>query len=310
MPLSWNRRRNSTIKSLKQLFTEPVSNKILKSPILWGRHTFSENTINNLEVFKRRRSNCLFIKHPYTRDLFQLTSHEVLPENLIIQDLLLIFSYCSSVPMTKQQVHNIFIYFINALLIQQKKLNNISYIKIANNIIQDVLLNDVATLFNCTKSALKILTAKRISQISTYYKKYKPSDSQLNSILFKAIQQNNSRVINLILSKKIKFDNKLTDKHGKTALHWSCYHNNYKLTKILLKQQVDPVAPDIKGVNPIKIAKDNNNIKIIKLLNKYNKAINQSCLFNYNYLTSNAKPQYSFLETKHKNADLRNRHRY
>lgn len=315
MPLLWNRNYYVTKKTLKQLFTDVITNQPLKAPILWGRHTLSENTISNLKVFKKRRSNYLFIKHPYTREVLQLTSHAILPENLIIQDLLLLFSYCNSVRMTNKQLHNMFIYFINALLIQQKKLNCISYIKIINNIIQDVLLNDIVKLFNCTKAVLKILTAKKLSQISIYYRKYRPSDQHLNGILFKAIKQNNSRLINLILSKNIKLDHKLTDKHDKTALHWSCYHNNYQLTKILLKQQADPAAQDVKGVTPIKIAKDNNNIKIIRLLDKYNRitVANQSCLFNYNYLISNSelsKSQYEQLRTKQKNADLRNRYRY
>lgn len=310
MPLSWNRHCNITIKALKRMFTEPISNKILKLPILWGRHTFSEKTISQLQVFRKNKGNYLFIKHPYTREKCQLDGHIILPENLIIQDLLLIFSYCKSEHIMKKQIHKIFVYFINALLIQQKKLNNINYIKINNNSIQDLLLNDVVKFFNCTNAVLKILTATKLSKISSYYKKYRPSDAHLNGILFKAIKQNNSRIINLILTRNIRFNCNLTDKHGKTALHWSCYHNNYQLTKILLRQKAGPSIQDFKGVTPIKIAKDNNNIKIIMLLNKYACMQNKPCLFSYSGLNYKDKLKHQYTKIEQEHVEHRYRYRY
>lgn len=290
MAIKWTQNNKYIINKLKEFFTEQVSNKILKSPILWGQHTFSNITINQLTIFYDKKHKNMYILHPYTRDIFSINKTSMLPENTLIHDLLLIFAYCRSIKLLGSTLKGIFIYFIQALLIQQKQLNQTDYIKVVNNRIQDLLLKELVKFFKCNKQVIKILKATNFSK-----KLHKPSNTHINGIFFMAAKKNNERLINLILSKKFKINVNLKDKNGKTLLHWACYHGNYKLVKSLLVRKADHQMRDNANMQPMQVISNNNNLEITNLLIKHEKRRfnlvkrrnrSVSCLLKYNHLRS------------------------
>ncbi len=271
---------NAFLDKLEELFTESISNRLFMSPRLWGQHTFSKNTINRL-VASHGKNNSKYIQHPYTRENLYIEQIKELPENTIINDLILIFWYSKTIEIDNQTLKNILVYFIKCLLIQQKKINQTTHLLNAKNEIQDLLLKELAEFLECTKEIVEILSS------TTSLKKHdynRPSNFHLNGILFMAIKQNNYRLINLLLH-QIKIDVNIEDKKGKTALYWACcnglkyvaeiligwganvnvqdltnrttplfwacYHGELELAEILLENGAKINAKDVKGQTPL-----------------------------------------------------------
>ncbi len=53
---------------------------------------------------------------------------------------------------------------------------------------------------------------------------------------------------------------------GMTALHWACHHNNFELTKLLLKNGAKANSSNRYGVTPLSLACQNGNGEIVSLL--------------------------------------------
>ena len=300
MPNNGNN-NNTLLNTLEELFTESVSLQLLRSPMLWEQHTFSKSTINRLAVFSSKQNN-RYITHPCTRNNICVDKIKELPENFIIQDLILIFLYCKSIEIDNKTLRNIFIYFINILLVQQKKLNRTNHLLNSSNHIQDVLLRNLGEALKCTKQIIKILTIPFCKNVISGYKVIRPLDIHLNGILFMAIKYNNDRLIDLMLSLKLEIDVSIVDKKNKTLLHWACYYgkkelvtklinfnanlnaqdvdrrsplywacynNKYEVAKVLLQNNADVDFKDINGKTPILIARNKGHIKLAEMLIEY-----------------------------------------
>jgi hypothetical protein len=264
---------NTIISKLEELFTESIFPILLNFPILWGQHTFSKSTINNLTIYydKYKRK---YITHPYTRARVYVNKINELPENIIIKDLILIFLYCKTIEGNKNIIRKIFIYFIKALLTQQKKLDKTNHLLDVNEEIQDILLRDIVELLKYKKNVIKILSTQDFGDKNNYYKKYTPSNVHLNEILFIAIRQNNDRLIDILLSKKFNIDLTIKDQKEKTALHWACYYGQKKAVKMLLDMKADVNAKDINGQTPLYWACFNKRPEIVEMLLKYKADVN------------------------------------
>ena len=258
---------NKTIISeLEELFTDPICHQLLRTPILWGQHTLSKSTINHLA--DNHNNKC--ISHPYTRDIVYINKIKELPEKLIIQDLILIFLYCKSIEIDNKTLRTIFVYFINILLIQQKKLNQTNHLLNFDNQIQDLLLRNFAEILKYKKQIIKILTISLRRDISSYYKVSKPSNVHLNGILFMAVKYNNDRLVDLICSQKLEIDVSIVDKKHKTLLHWACYYGKKELVLKLISIGLDPNVQDINGQSPLYWACHNNKHEIAEILLQHN----------------------------------------
>jgi len=279
---------NTLIHQLEELFTESISNELLSSPILWGQHTFSKQTINSLTIYydddssnydnydnnyndesyendENYEDSSQYIEHPYTRNILYINKIQELPENIIINNLIVIFLYCKTIESNHKMVRNIMVYFIKCLLIQQKNIHNTAHLLNLNNEIQDLLLKNISELLKCTKEVVEILSGIKISKNI-----FNPSNFHLNEILFMAIKQNNIKIANLLLSQNFKIDVNTMDSHEKTSLFWASYHGQQKTAKTLLDLGANANAQDLKSLTaPLFLACYNGQPEFVKLLITY-----------------------------------------
>ena len=84
------------------------------------------------------------------------------------------------------------------------------------------------------------------------------------ALIFAIFCGKNTELIELLLNKGSAID--ATDLQGNTALHWSVYRNNLKLTQIFLKYHANPNILDTVGRTALHWSAYNGNVKITQLL--------------------------------------------
>ena len=240
---------NALISQLEELFIDPIFNQVLYAPRLLGQHTFSAATIDRF-IRCIDSDHCTYIDHPYTREKFYINKAKELPENIIINDLLLVFSYCKASKIDEQTLRDTMVYFIKCFLVQQKKLNKAACLLNSKNEIHDILFKNLIELLEMNKEVMEILTSSNVNDLLQNHN-CKLSDVFLNGMLLMSIKHNNQRLIKILSLHQFKIDVGLKDKKGKTSLLWACYHNQPQIAKILIDLGADGQVKDQKRKTPL-----------------------------------------------------------
>lgn len=288
---------NTALLELEELFGDPIFHQTLSCPKLMGQHTFSSEVINKLTKFYDS-DGCPYIYHPYTREKFYITTAAELPDNILVEDLLLIFSYYKKIKIDDQSLKNIMGYFIKSLLIQQRKLNQTTGLLNSKNEIQDILFKNIAEFLGVSMEIVNILSATNLAKLENVYE-YKPSDIDFNKILFMAIRRNNHRLTNLLLLENFNIDVHMKDKKGKTSFFWACYHNQPVIAQKLVDFGADIYVKDKQNNTPFSWCYKRNQKSIIELAQKLFNNIDANSL--KNYLNPKLLWNYHHIRHAHKN---------